>query len=48
MLERNGWKNPVFGNLAAENEIIVRVKEFENNAQGVGATHASRIECRAS
>jgi preprotein translocase SecF subunit len=37
VLDRNGWKNPVLREFSAENEIIVRVKEFENNAQGVGA-----------
>ena len=36
VLDRNGWKNPVLREFKAENEIIVRVKEFENNAQGVG------------
>lgn len=36
ILERNGWKNPVLREFKADNEVIVRVKEFENNAQGVG------------
>ena len=36
ILERSGWKNPVMREFKTENEIIVRVKEFENNAQGVG------------
>jgi preprotein translocase subunit SecF len=36
ILERNGWKNPVLREFTAGNEMIVRVKEFENNAQGVG------------
>src|SRR5271170_4023638 len=36
ILERNGWKNPVLREFKGQNEIIVRVKEFENNAQGAG------------
>jgi preprotein translocase SecF subunit len=36
ILERNGWKNPVLREFSAENEIIVRVKEFESNAEGIG------------
>jgi preprotein translocase subunit SecF len=36
ILERNGWKSPVLREFKAENEMVVRVKEFENNAQGVG------------
>lgn len=36
IIERNGWKNPVMREFKAENEMIIRVKEFESNAQGVG------------
>jgi len=36
ILERNGWKSPVLREFTSGNEIIVRVKEFENNSQGVG------------
>lgn len=36
ILEKNGWKSPVLREFTAGNEIIVRVKEFESNAQGTG------------
>ncbi len=36
VLERNGWKNPVLREFTAGSEIIVRVQEFDSNAQGVG------------
>lgn len=36
ILDRNGWTGAVLREFSAANEIIVRVKEFENNAQGVG------------